>query len=210
VRRLTREESHARTREKLIAAGRAEIAAKGAVAASVRSISEAAGFSQGAFYSCFESKEELLLYLLHEGYGSVLNRLAAVPVRIEARLQDAKDAKATDIVVEEMDAFLASTRPGSTFASLAIELQIYANHKAGSVKAYELARSEFHAAVGQVMSRVFDFLPHRPAIDPMHLTISLMATGVGYWTMGASISIEERRHILSTFFRGAIGAKPRA
>jgi AcrR family transcriptional regulator len=209
VRRLTRVESHAKTREKLIFAARAEIGAKGAVAASVRSISEAAGFSQGAFYSCFESKEVLLLFLLHEGQESVLNRLAAVPVRIEARLKDAKPMAVTDIVVEEMDAFLASTRPGSTFASLAIDLQIYANHKAGRMKAYENARSQFHAAVGQVMARVFDFLPQRPAVDPMHLTISLLATGVGYWTMGASISIEERRHILSTFFRGAI-AKTRA
>ena len=59
--RLNREESQARTRDLLVQAARDEIIRKGFAQATVRDIAEAAGFSQGAFYSNFPSKEAILL-----------------------------------------------------------------------------------------------------------------------------------------------------
>src|SRR5258707_13086950 len=64
--RLNREESQARTRELLIAAARSEIVKKGFALASVRDIADAAGFSQGAFYSNFPDKEAILLELVQQ------------------------------------------------------------------------------------------------------------------------------------------------
>ena len=61
--RLNREESQARTRSLLIEAARREIVKKGFALASVRDIADAAGFSQGAFYSNFPDKEAILLGL---------------------------------------------------------------------------------------------------------------------------------------------------
>ena len=61
--RLTREESQARTRSLLIEAARALISEKGFATATVRDIAEAAGFSQGAFYSNFPDKDSVLLEL---------------------------------------------------------------------------------------------------------------------------------------------------
>ena len=62
--RLNREESQARTRNLLIEAARSEIVKKGFALASVRDIADAAGFSQGAFYSNFPDKEAILLELV--------------------------------------------------------------------------------------------------------------------------------------------------
>src|SRR2546430_13605082 len=64
--RLNREESQARTRERLIEAARSEIVKKGFALASVRDIADAAGFSQGAFYSNFPDKEAILLELVQQ------------------------------------------------------------------------------------------------------------------------------------------------
>src|SRR5258708_11144038 len=62
--RLNREESQARTRNLLIEAARDEIVKKGFAQASVRDIADAAGVSQGAFYSNFSDKEAILLELV--------------------------------------------------------------------------------------------------------------------------------------------------
>ena len=62
--RLTREESRALTREKLLASAYEVMAREGYESASIDRIAEEAGFSKGAFYSNFESKEEIFLELL--------------------------------------------------------------------------------------------------------------------------------------------------
>ena len=59
--RLTREESKAATREKLLAAAAKAFARQGFAAISVDEIAESAGFSRGAFYSNFKSKDHLFL-----------------------------------------------------------------------------------------------------------------------------------------------------
>jgi AcrR family transcriptional regulator len=61
---MTREESRIQTRLKLLAAARAVFARQGYGGASVDRIAEHAGFSKGAFYSNFESKEDVFLQLL--------------------------------------------------------------------------------------------------------------------------------------------------
>jgi AcrR family transcriptional regulator len=202
--RLTRQQSHERTRENLVAAARGEIAAKGVAAASVRSISEAAGYSQGAFYSCFERKDALLLYLLEDHMQSVLSRLGAVPDRIEAKICKLRDAGISRLVKDEMDAFFDSTSPGTTFANVAVELQLHANHSIDFAADYEKARSKFQDALGQLMARILGYLPDPPDINPTHLALSLLATGVGFSTVGHSMSPLERRAILSAFFRGVL------
>lgn len=63
-RRLTRAEAQARTRTLLLEAAARTFARKGFASASVEEIAAAAGFSTGALYSNFTSKEALFLELL--------------------------------------------------------------------------------------------------------------------------------------------------
>jgi AcrR family transcriptional regulator len=62
--RLTREESKAATREKLLAAAAKAFPRYGFAAISVDEIAESAGFSRGAFYSNFKSKDQLFLMVV--------------------------------------------------------------------------------------------------------------------------------------------------
>jgi AcrR family transcriptional regulator len=62
--RLTREQSKANTRERLLAAARSAFAENGFHGASVEEIATRAGFSTGALYSNFGGKEDLFLVLM--------------------------------------------------------------------------------------------------------------------------------------------------
>jgi AcrR family transcriptional regulator len=62
--RMTREQSKANTRERLLAAARSAFASNGFHGASVEEIASLAGFSTGALYSNFDGKEDLFLVLM--------------------------------------------------------------------------------------------------------------------------------------------------
>lgn len=64
--RLTREESTAETRKRLLAAARRVFLRQGFHGASLEQVAEEAGFTKGAVYSRFESKADLFLALLDE------------------------------------------------------------------------------------------------------------------------------------------------
>ncbi len=62
--RMTREQSRANTRERMLAAARVVFARSGFHGASVEEVASEAGFSTGALYSNFEGKEDLFLVLM--------------------------------------------------------------------------------------------------------------------------------------------------
>src|SRR3984957_4660740 len=64
--RLTREESRAQTRATLIAAGRAHFLRYGLGGAVAEKIAEDAGYSRGALYANFDSKEQLFVAVIQE------------------------------------------------------------------------------------------------------------------------------------------------
>src|SRR5437588_10908548 len=62
--RLTREQSKANTRERLLDAARGVFARSGFHGAAVEEIASEAGYSTGALYSNFDGKEDLFLALM--------------------------------------------------------------------------------------------------------------------------------------------------
>lgn len=76
IARLTRAESRERTRERLRISARRLIAERGYAGASVDLIAEGADFSRGAFYSNYNTKDELLLELLEEYFAHELRSLS--------------------------------------------------------------------------------------------------------------------------------------
>lgn len=75
-RRLTRAEQKAETRRRLLDAAAEVFLERGFQGASVEEISAEAGFTRGAFYSNFASKEELFVELLHERVYSAYRAMA--------------------------------------------------------------------------------------------------------------------------------------
>jgi AcrR family transcriptional regulator len=92
--RLSREDSREQTTQRLLDAAQKLIAKKGLEAASVENIAAAAGYSRGAFYSNFSSKDDLFIELLrreHEKFTAELNALrsSALSVdQVQRRIRD--------------------------------------------------------------------------------------------------------------------------
>ncbi len=100
--RLTREESRALTRSRLIAVGREHFLRYGLGGAVVEKIAEEAGYSRGALYSNFDTKEELFLAVIQEQetrrseiFRSILNEKSSS----QERLRKLRDTFA-DLVME--------------------------------------------------------------------------------------------------------------
>jgi AcrR family transcriptional regulator len=92
--RLSRDDSREQTTQRLLEAAQKLIAKKGLEAASVENIAAAAGYTRGAFYSNFKSKDDLFIELLrrdHEKATAELNALRdrSLPVdHVQSRARD--------------------------------------------------------------------------------------------------------------------------
>jgi AcrR family transcriptional regulator len=92
--RLTRKESQARTRERLIQSAAKAFAKHGLEQTSVERVAEGAGYTKGAFYANFKSKEELCLTMLERRFDAYLeqfDRLLATDEQPEERARRAGD-----------------------------------------------------------------------------------------------------------------------
>jgi AcrR family transcriptional regulator len=76
--RLSREDSREQTTQRLLDAAEKLIARKGLDAASVENIAAAAGYSRGAFYSNFKSKDDLFIELLRRDHQKSMTELNAL------------------------------------------------------------------------------------------------------------------------------------
>lgn len=74
--RLTRDERRAQTRADLLAAAARVFIERGFEGASIEAIAAEAGYTRGAFYSNFESKEQLFAELLQQRVYSVYRGMA--------------------------------------------------------------------------------------------------------------------------------------
>jgi AcrR family transcriptional regulator len=76
--RLSREDSRDQTMQRLLDAAQRLIAKKGLSAASVENITAAAGYTRGAFYSNFKSKDDLFIELLRRDHAETHVQLGAL------------------------------------------------------------------------------------------------------------------------------------
>ena len=147
-RRLSRDESRAETRQRLLDAARETFAQKGFHGASVEEIAERAGFSRGAFYSNFEDKDELFLALLDERdqrqYDEVGELLRVTPASdfleaLRARVQHRSDRRAWFML--SLEFVLYAMRNVEVMPKLAARQQ-------SEIDAYTFAVMAQHEALG--------------------------------------------------------------
>lgn len=112
--------SRARTRRRLIAAGCDVLAQQGLRGASVAQLCAAAGFTRGAFYSNFSSKEELAI-AIYEDHVDQLVEVLAEQVRL--RLEAAQPVD--EVLAYALDAISGVSGDGSWHA-FRLEMQLAA------------------------------------------------------------------------------------
>ncbi|MFH8248915.1 TetR/AcrR family transcriptional regulator [Microbacterium sp. B2969] len=139
------------TRQRLLDAAAEVFAEVGLDAASVEAICERAGFTRGAFYSNFETKEELFLELA----GIVSReRVAAVRTRVdELERQGAFADAATDAfsVIQKVLDIASDDRLGVLLMS---EIRIHALRNAQLATAYLAQEQEMISSVAQIIADI--------------------------------------------------------
>lgn len=117
--RLTRAESQAETRGRLLDAATSLFARVGIAATTVEQIAGEAGFTRGAFYSNFESKDELVVALLDERVNRTITEVGQL-------LEENPAPEAFFAALTEREATRASERDEREAALLKTELWLYA------------------------------------------------------------------------------------
>ena len=92
--RLTRQEQQARTRSRLMTAASKVFTCKGMQEASIDEVAEEAGYTKGAFYANFKSKEELYLAMLDESFEERIREVEAAFASDEEAPEQARHAAA--------------------------------------------------------------------------------------------------------------------
>lgn len=152
--RLTREESRALTRAKLLASARELVAREGYENASVDRIAEEAGFSKGAFYSNFSTKEEVFLELLETHASQDVLEIAALLKDVIDPLQ----------IIEVLSGWAGDRASDPTWGLLALELFRRARRDATFGERHaKLFRGQW-TGVGELLLRLFpkDAAPAEP------------------------------------------------
>jgi AcrR family transcriptional regulator len=114
---LTRKEKQAKTRSALLSSAAKLICRKGITEASIDDVAIDAGYTKGAFYANFKSKEEMFLVMLDEAYAEELKRL-------EAHLPG--EGAPAEEVRESAEDFLSYVRANPDWPRLYFEFVVYA------------------------------------------------------------------------------------
>ena len=172
--------SRENTRARLLEAASQVFAEVGLEGATVEAVCERAGFTRGAFYSNFESKDELFLTLA----GTVGEaRLSAVRERVSVLVGDGAldDCDPVDLVQQIMDSG-ADDRLGVMLMS---EIRIRALRDSAFGAAYLAQENEMIASIAAIIQEIVDAGQFRLRVEPLEAARILMIVWEGMTVRGA-------------------------
>ena len=185
-----------RTRERLLDAAFEGFARVGVQSASIEAICEAAGFTRGAFYSNFASKEELFLALTERETRAQLTALEAAADTIDAETVTTRDGlrAAVRTVVASVMPDRAAKRSWSV---MALEFEMLALRDRQVADRYAEQQRRLQAELADVLVRLMDSLGLRFAVDPqVAVDLLLGAHESGQRTAMLSGADDEHPHAL--------------
>jgi AcrR family transcriptional regulator len=170
ARRLTRAERQAQTRSDLLDAAARVFVARGFAGSSVEAIADEAGYTRGAFYSNFESKEELFAELLQQRVYSVYREMAQSSARGERpSLRETGERLAR----------IQAHAEGRWLFRLWLELLAHA----GRDQAFREIAAGFWSTTRQLGAdgtrRAFEEAGAKPPVDPNHIATAMIALDIG-------------------------------
>jgi AcrR family transcriptional regulator len=153
-----------RTRERLLDAAFAVFAHHGIRGASIEAVCEAAGFTRGAFYSNFSSKEELFLALAERAMRRQLASLESVGKEVEPDLirGGVVDYEAIRTILS-----VVVTDPGDArqWALMRAELELLAMRDPAVGRPFLAQEERLRAELGAAIRRILDSCGLRFTVD---------------------------------------------
>ena len=192
----TRREQQLQTRRELVAAAGRVFARRGIERASVDEIAAEAGFTKGAFYANFASKDELFLTIVDEKFATEVERLEGMLAGGEDAEREARDAAVDFIRTVNSDP--EWSRLFFEFTVRAARDPVFREHLADR---YEALRGRL-AAVYERWSSGFDAPPPLP-LDQVATMTYCMANGFLMEQMiEPDVGAELYGTMMGVFFRG--------
>src|ERR1700722_11828330 len=175
--RLTRAASRLETRTRLLESAAQLFARGGYEGASVDLIAESAGYSKGAFYSNFESKEAIFLELLDAHKRREIDALAQLLTR--------------DIPASELLSLIRNSETVRSsdfdFGLLSAEFQLQACRDKTFAKTYAKLHRTHRDTMAGLVTRLFAKLGRTPPPAPKDLADIIMALTTGLSLQGTSL-----------------------
>jgi AcrR family transcriptional regulator len=198
--RLTRVEQREVTRQRLIEAAARVFCRTGFEAAPIDLIAEEAGFSRGAFYSNFESKDELFVELISRHLDAEVTTLSHALDRIKSAADLAPAIERRYRVLGE----------DHSWCLLTTEFQLYTMR--GGMKAEEFGEiyESYRQRVGDLIAIHFERLGIESRLTPYEFGVSQIALAHGLALQrAANQSLKDTlpARALATFVRGALAER---
>ncbi|CAN7552708.1 TetR/AcrR family transcriptional regulator [Variovorax paradoxus] len=193
--RLTREESRAQTRERLVETAQQLFVSNGYGGASIRDIADKAGYSQGAFYSNFSSKEDVLLELLRRHMEAEATQLFKVM---------GNEQQEPGQMLAELEAWASTLNHDADWCMLSIELQLHANRSRSFAAEYRKVWNKHRSELGGVIGQLFGKLGRTPPAAPDELAAAFMALSHGLALQRISTRPDPSGRLIMVFLRGLI------
>ena len=161
----------AQTQDRLLDAAIALFAEKGVLGASVEEICERAGFTRGAFYSNFDSKDELLIAVLERKGDEVL--AAARQATGSVPGERVEPGSIDDVIRQAMAVFLASHPIDRQWLLARIEMRLYALRNPSVREPLRNVEEGLDALLTEAIQSVVERQGARLAIDSEQLVTLL-------------------------------------
>jgi AcrR family transcriptional regulator len=199
-RRLTREETREQTTQRLLEAAQKVIASNGLEAASVEDICAAAGYTRGAFYSNFSSKEDMFIELLRRDHQERAATFAAL-------CDDALPLEVLEARLVELYSTLYRDNEG--FMNWA-EARLLAVRDTRFRAKLNSLLAEKRAQIGELISYVYQRLQVPPPVPPEQMAFGFMSLAEGVkltmLSSPADVSPEAPRCVLALFLKSIMAA----
>ena len=190
------------TVERLLDAALETFAERGFAAASVEDVCSRGGFTRGAFYSSFRTKDELFAAL----FSRELDREMA---RVEEQLTGLADEP--DPVTAAVDRCLGAFRTDRTWTLVATEYALHAARHPEAAELLQRHREELDTQVTGLIERAAAEAGLRLTVPAGQLARTVVALHDGISLLGLSLpaTTEIERPALLLLLRGAVAAPPR-
>jgi len=196
--RLTREESKARTRAELLRAANRLFLRNGFVATSLADIAEEAALTKGAVYSNFESKEDLFLAVLQEWEGRDWDgSTELLPTELEAEPGSTIAEKA-----RAWGKHLATGPKRERHVALFLEMNSVALRNERARRWVAEHNDAFFARLGAELAELFE----TPDVDPHELGLMAQSLTFGLHAHTAFGTIEQEEAFGRAFELLAVAA----
>ena len=199
--RKTRAEMQADTKEKLLESARLAFGRKGFAGATIDDIAEGAGFSRGAFYSNFTSKEDVAVALMGQQMELDVARVAVIA-------QAANGPPET--MLERIRVAFATSARITDWELLRLEMLLLAQRNPEFAAQCQTLYKPQRERVAEVISQIFARIGRAPPADTALLAYTIMTLRLGAALLHAAAGPVPLGDIVALVFRSLAAIAPPA